>query len=94
MALQHRGQASAGIAVNNDGIITGYKEMGLVTEVFDQKILNLLHGDMCVGHVRYAKSDDNFVVNAQPLVAKYKNGNLAIAHNGSLVNAHRILRGI
>lgn len=90
MALQHRGQESAGIAVNNDGIITCYKDMGLVAEVFDQRILNLLHGDMSIGHVRYSSSKDNFVINAQPLVAKYKNGSLAVAHNGNLVNAHGI----
>lgn len=92
IALQHRGQESAGIAVNNDGIITCYKEMGLVSEVFDSKILNLLKGDMCVGHVRYSTTGESFVNNAQPLVVKYKNGTIALAHNGNLVNAKK-LRG-
>lgn len=90
IALQHRGQESAGIAVNNDGIITCYKEMGLVSEVFDSKILNLLKGDMCVGHVRYSTTGESFVNNAQPLVVKYKNGTIALAHNGNLVNAKKL----
>lgn len=92
IALQHRGQESAGIAVNNDGIITCYKEMGLVSEVFDGKILNLLKGDMCIGHVRYSTMGESFVTNAQPLVVKYKNGTIALAHNGNLVNAQALRR--
>ncbi len=87
IALQHRGQESAGIAVNKDGIITCYKEMGLVSEVFDDKILNLLRGDMSIGHVRYSTTGESFVTNAQPLLVKYKNGSIAVAHNGNLVNA-------
>jgi amidophosphoribosyltransferase len=92
IALQHRGQESAGIAVNNDGIITCYKEMGLVSEVFDNQILNLLKGDMCIGHVRYSTMGESFVTNAQPLVVKYKNGTIALAHNGNLVNAQALRR--
>lgn len=87
IALQHRGQESAGIAVNRDGIITCYKEMGLVSEVFDDKILNLLKGDMSIGHVRYSTTGESFVTNAQPLLVKYKNGSIAVAHNGNLINA-------
>ncbi|MGE5633260.1 MAG: amidophosphoribosyltransferase [Caulobacteraceae bacterium] len=87
IALQHRGQESAGIAVNRDGMITCYKEMGLVSEVFDDKILNLLKGDMSIGHVRYSTTGESFVTNAQPLLVKYKNGSIAVAHNGNLVNA-------
>jgi amidophosphoribosyltransferase len=92
IALQHRGQESAGIAVNNDGIITCYKEMGLVSEVFDNQILNLLKGDMSIGHVRYSTTGESFVTNAQPLVVKYKNGTIALAHNGNLVNAQALRR--
>ena len=92
IALQHRGQESAGIAVNNDGIITCYKEMGLVSEVFDNQILNLLKGDMCIGHVRYSTMGESFVTNAQPLVVKYKKGTIALAHNGNLVNAQALRR--
>lgn len=87
IALQHRGQESAGIAVNRDGMITCYKEMGLVSEVFDDKILNLLKGDISIGHVRYSTTGDSFAYNAQPLLAKYKQGSIAVAHNGNLVNA-------
>lgn len=90
MALQHRGQESAGIAVNRDGMITCYKEMGLVSEVFDDKILNLLKGDMSVGHVRYSTTGESYVANAQPLLVKYKNGSIAVAHNGNLVNASSV----
>ncbi len=92
IALQHRGQESAGIAVNNDGIISCYKEMGLVAEAFDDRILNLLKGDMCIGHVRYSTTGESFVNNAQPLVVKYKNGTIALAHNGNLVNAPGVRR--
>ncbi|MGE5678148.1 MAG: amidophosphoribosyltransferase [Pseudomonadota bacterium] len=90
MALQHRGQESAGIAVNRDGMITCYKEMGLVSEVFDDKILNLLKGDMSIGHVRYSTTGESYVANAQPLLVKYKKGNIAVAHNGNLVNASSV----
>lgn len=90
IALQHRGQQSSGIAINNDGIITCYKDMGLVNEVFDEKILNLLKGDMAIGHVRYATSGQSFASNAQPLMVKYKNGNLALSHDGNLINAFEI----
>ncbi|HYE80932.1 MAG TPA: amidophosphoribosyltransferase [Clostridia bacterium] len=90
IALQHRGQESAGIAVNRDGIVTCYKEMGLVSEVFDDKILNLLKGDISIGHVRYSTTGDSFAANAQPLLVKYKKGNIAVAHNGNLVNADSV----
>lgn len=90
IALQHRGQQSSGIAVNNDGVITCYKDMGLISEVFDEKILNLLKGDMAIGHVRYSTSAQSFAANAQPLMVKYKNGNLALSHDGNLINAFEI----
>ncbi len=90
IALQHRGQQSAGIAINNEGVITCYKEMGLVGEVFDEKILNLLKGDMVLGHVRYSTSGQSFASNAQPLMVKYKNGSLALSHDGRLINAFDI----
>ncbi len=90
IALQHRGQESAGIAVNRDGMITCYKEMGLVSEVFDDKILNLLKGDISIGHVRYSTTGESFAANAQPLLVKYKRGNIAVAHNGNLVNAEEV----
>ena len=61
--IQHRGQESAGFAVCNDGGISCYKEMGLVTEIFDEKILSLLKGDMCLGHVRHSGVRENFSIN-------------------------------
>ena len=90
IALQHRGQQSAGIAINNDGIITCYKEIGLVTDVFDEKILGILKGDIALGHVRYPASGHNFAANVQPIMVKYKNGNLSLAHDGNLINAEEI----
>ena len=89
-ALQHRGQECAGIAVNLDGDIEVKKGMGLVADVFDEKALNELQGNIAIGHVRYSTAGDKDVRNAQPLVAKYKNGALGLAHNGNLVNADNI----
>jgi amidophosphoribosyltransferase len=91
-ALQHRGQESAGIAVAREGRIKHYKQMGLVSEVFDDAILDELEGSIACGHVRYSTMGDSHVINAQPLVVKYKNGSIALAHNGNLVNADK-LRG-
>jgi amidophosphoribosyltransferase len=86
-ALQHRGQESAGIAVARDGKIMHHKQMGLVSEVFDDVLLEELEGSIACGHVRYSTVGDSHVINAQPLVVKYRNGSLALAHNGNLVNA-------
>lgn len=90
VALQHRGQESAGIAVLNDDRIQYYKEMGLVQEVFSDKILNRLEGDVGIGHVRYSTTGESYVSNAQPLVVRYKGGSIALAHNGNLINASEI----
>ncbi|MDP4120178.1 MAG: amidophosphoribosyltransferase, partial [Bacillota bacterium] len=92
LALQHRGQESAGIAVNDCGVIDYYKDMGLVTEVFTNKILDSLPGQMSVGHVRYSTAGGSVRENAQPLVMRYIKGTLAVAHNGNLVNAYEIRR--
>ncbi|MHB8106679.1 MAG: amidophosphoribosyltransferase [Candidatus Cryosericum sp.] len=86
-ALQHRGQESAGIAVSTGNEILHHKAMGLVSEVFDEKRLATLPGSMACGHVRYSTSGRSLVVNAQPLVVRYRGGALALAHNGNLVNA-------
>lgn len=85
-ALQHRGQESAGIAVNNDGEFLCHKDLGLVPEVFSDFILNNLKGSIAVGHVRYSTKGGNQRENAQPLVNKYVKGTLALAHNGNLIN--------
>lgn len=89
-ALQHRGQECAGIAVNCEGDIEVRKGMGLVADVFDETALNELQGNIAIGHVRYSTAGDKDVRNAQPLVAKYKKGDIGLAHNGNLVNAENI----
>ncbi|TCK90549.1 amidophosphoribosyltransferase [Natranaerovirga hydrolytica] len=89
-ALQHRGQESAGIAVNNQGTILYRKEMGMVSEVFDDVVLDSLKGHSAIGHVRYSTCGDSLRENAQPLVLKYTKGHMAVAHNGNLTNANEI----
>ncbi|MGN1115201.1 MAG: amidophosphoribosyltransferase [Candidatus Ornithomonoglobus sp.] len=85
-ALQHRGQESCGIAVNNNRDITYHKGMGLVNDVFDNETIEKLGGTMAVGHVRYSTTGESLRENAQPLVLRYVKGNIAIAHNGNLIN--------
>ncbi|MDD6484923.1 MAG: amidophosphoribosyltransferase [Clostridiales bacterium] len=85
-ALQHRGQESCGIAVNNNRDITYYKDMGIVSDVFNEEILTKLNGTMAVGHVRYSTTGESLRENAQPLVLRYIKGNIALAHNGNLLN--------
>lgn len=92
LALQHRGQESCGIAVNNCGVISYSKDMGLVSEVFSDSVLNRLGGQIALSHVRYSTSGDSVRENAQPLVMRYIKGTLAIAHNGNLTNAHELRR--
>ena len=90
-ALQHRGQEAAGIAVNRDRVIHFHKELGLVHEVFSEDELNKLgEGEMAVGHVRYSTSGQSNVNNAQPMVIKHVKGQLAIVHNGNLVNSYEL----
>lgn len=89
-ALQHRGQESAGIAVTEGERLRYFKDMGLVSEVFDPKILEQLKGYAGIGHVRYSTTGSSYVANAQPLVIRYRGGDMALAHNGNLVNATEI----
>ncbi|MDP2891766.1 MAG: amidophosphoribosyltransferase [Bacillota bacterium] len=90
-ALQHRGQESAGIAISDGDGIDYYKEMGLVAEVFDSdRLAAMKKGRVAIGHVRYSTTGSSNVVNAQPLVVKYRKGYLALSHNGNLVNAARL----
>jgi amidophosphoribosyltransferase len=86
-ALQHRGQESAGIAVSDGSSVKCYKNMGLVSEVFDEDSLAQLKGNSAIGHVRYSTTGSSNVNNAQPLLSKFKLGSIAMAHNGNLVNA-------
>ena len=86
-ALQHRGQESCGIAVNDSGVIISHKDLGLVPDVFTaEKIKQLGKGNIAVGHVRYSPGNNPDRANSQPLVMRYIKGSLAIANNGSLVN--------
>lgn len=86
-ALQHRGQESCGIAVNNLGIISVHKDLGLVPDVFNKDVLDKLgDGQMAVGHVRYSTSGSAVRTNAQPLVVRHVKGTMALAHNGALTN--------
>jgi amidophosphoribosyltransferase len=86
-ALQHRGQESTGIAVNDNGIIINHKDTGLVADVFNDVILNHLEGHSAIGHVRYSMASRRVREDAQPLVTRYRNSMLAIAYNGSLVDS-------
>lgn len=92
LTLQHRGQESCGIAVNDCGVIDYHKDMGLVSEVFNNSVLDALPGQMAVSHVRYSTAGGSIRENSQPLVMRYKKGVLAIAHNGNLTNALEIRR--
>lgn len=89
-ALQHRGQEAAGIAVNRDREITLVKNMGLVSEVFNDNNLAHLQGELAIGHVRYSTTGNNTPENAQPISVKYAKGNLTVSHNGNITNAKEL----
>ncbi len=87
-ALQHRGQESAGIAVNDDGVFSACRDEGLVSEVFSHGRLEALgEGNIALGHVRYATTGSDRRENAQPLLVNHHKGSMALAHNGNLVNS-------
>lgn len=87
-ALQHRGQESAGIAVSDGQNIQYHKGMGLVVEIFSSEQIKKFNKSLIsIGHVRYSTTGASYLVNAQPLVIKYKKGAIALAHNGNLINA-------
>jgi amidophosphoribosyltransferase len=85
-ALQHRGQESAGIATMTASTTHSYKNMGLVSQVFKPEILEELLGDWAIGHTRYSTTGSSRRVNAQPAIVESRQGQLALAHNGNLVN--------
>lgn len=89
-ALQHRGQESAGIATFAGDDVHLYKEMGLVSQVFNEAILSKLEGNIAVGHNRYSTTGSSRAVNAQPAVVETRLGALALAHNGNLVNTAQL----
>lgn len=85
-ALQHRGQESAGICVNCNGKLNTHKDQGMVTDVFKGNCLQKMEGNIGIGHVRYATSGEGGAVNAQPLTVNSSTSQIALAHNGNLVN--------
>lgn len=90
-ALQHRGQESAGIATSNGQQILVYKDMGLVSQVFDERSLSTLRGHMAVGHCRYSTTGGSTWENAQPTLGGHDTGTVALAHNGNLINSAELL---
>jgi amidophosphoribosyltransferase len=89
-ALQHRGQESAGIAVSDGERVKWYKEMGLVTQIFDERVMDQLHGDIAIGHTRYSTTGSSVLRNAQPLHCAWGDGTVAVAHNGNLINTEEL----
>jgi amidophosphoribosyltransferase len=86
-ALQHRGQEAAGIAVSDHGRLTALRDLGLVTQVFDEQKLRGLQGQVAIGHTRYSTTGSSQWANAQPLVQHGSARTVALGHNGNLVNA-------
>ncbi len=92
-ALQHRGQESAGIVtIDAAGLPRSHKGMGLVGEIFEEPHIRELSGDVAVGHTRYSTTGSSILTNAQPCLANYRCGPLALAHNGNLTNAAELKR--
>ena len=90
-ALQHRGQENCGIVVNDDGVFSSHKDIGLVEDVFTARDLQELgYGNMAVGHVRYGTTGINTQSNSQPMVVNHHKGRMAVAHNGNLVNSYEL----
>jgi len=89
-ALQHRGQESAGIAVAENGRLTAVRELGLVTQVFDEQTLRGLRGEIAIGHTRYSTTGSTHWANAQPLVHHGRARTVALGHNGNLTNAEEL----
>ena len=91
-ALQHRGQESAGIATSDGSKILVYKDMGLVSQVFNESALNTLTGHLAVGHTRYSTTGSSSWQNAQPTLGRTAGGTVALGHNGNLTNTAELLR--
>ena len=91
-ALQHRGQESAGIAASDGHRILVYKDMGLVSQVFNEGILESLTGHIAIGHARYSTTGASVWANAQPTFRSTATGHVALGHNGNLVNTHELRR--
>lgn len=91
-AQQHRGQESAGICSVRDGHVRRHASLGLVTQVFDKKTMKDLRGEFAIGHVRYSTTGSCNDANCQPLLVQYGGGQVAVAHNGNLINAAQLRR--
>ena len=90
-ALQHRGQESCGIVVNDDGVFDSHKDVGLLSEVFsDETLKKFPQGTMAVGHVRYGTTGGSGRNNCQPIEVNHQKGKMALAHNGNLSNAGKL----
>ncbi|MDJ0718015.1 MAG: amidophosphoribosyltransferase [Prochloraceae cyanobacterium] len=89
-ALQHRGQESAGIATFENKKVSFHKDMGLVSQVFKEEILEELKGNLAIGHTRYSTTGSSLKVNAQPAIVETSLGPVALAHNGNLVNTNQL----
>ncbi|MCZ7628088.1 MAG: class II glutamine amidotransferase [Microthrixaceae bacterium] len=91
-ALQHRGQESAGIAASDGEHMTVVKDMGLVSNVFDDRTLAALDGNLAIGHTRYSTTGSSMWKNAQPVFRDVEHTQFALAHNGNLVNTAELAR--
>ncbi len=89
-ALQHRGQESAGIVTHYNGELKMERGMGRVADIFNEERLEKLPGEVAIGHVRYSTAGDSGINEVHPLVVRYSEGEMAVAHNGNLVNAEQI----
>lgn len=90
-SLQHRGQESSGVvAVDGEGMARSHRGMGLVSDVFTEAVLAGLPGDTAIGHTRYSTAGSSVLANAQPILARYREGPLALGHNGNLTNAQQL----
>ena len=92
-SLQHRGQESAGIvAIDDDGTAHVARKMGLVSDGFDGPTVGSLDGALAIGHTRYSTAGSSTIDNAQPVLARFRGGHIALAHNGNLTNATELRR--
>ncbi|MBN2825788.1 MAG: amidophosphoribosyltransferase [Campylobacterales bacterium] len=89
-AMQHRGQESSGISSSDGNKIHTLKKRGLVTEIFDEESFKILKGKMAIGHNRYSTAGNDSILDAQPVFARYKLGEISVAHNGNLVNKNEV----
>ena len=94
-SLQHRGQESCGIVVNDDGVFSEYKDLGIVNDVFTNERLDALgEGSIAVGHTRYGTTGQTDRNNAQPIVVNHIKGGMALAHNGNIVNSFELRQAL